>query len=263
VKFVDEYRGKEEAQTLIRAIRKTVTRPWNLMEICGGQTHTLIKAGIDRLLPEEVTLVHGPGCPVCVTPVELIDKAIIAIIGSLIGMLVYIWFRFKLQWGFAAVAALAHDTLITLALFSIFNQEMSLPVVAAFLTLVGYSVNDTVVVFDRIRENLASYKGKDIADTVNLSINQTLGRTVITSGLTWVVVLSLFLFGGAALRSFSFVLTIGVVVGTYSSIFVASPIVVNWQGYLDRRKERGGPPQQGTGGRKTNKTKKVRRSQTG
>jgi preprotein translocase subunit SecF len=190
---------------------------------------------------------------------ELIDKAIIAIIGSLLGMLAYIWFRFKLQWGFAAVAALGHDTLITLALFSIFGQEMSLPVVAAFLTLVGYSVNDTVVVFDRIRENLAGYKGKDLADTVNLSINQTLARTVITSGLTWIVVLSLFLFGGAALRSFSFVLTIGVVVGTYSSIYVASPIVVIWQGYLDRRKERR-TPRQGSGGRKT---KKVRRSQAG
>jgi preprotein translocase subunit SecF len=191
---------------------------------------------------------------------ELIDKAIIAIIGSLIGMLVYIWFRFKLQWGFAAVAALAHDTLITLGLFSIFNQEMSLPVVAAFLTLVGYSVNDTVVVFDRIRENLGSYRGKDLADTVNLSINQTLGRTVITSGLTWVVVLSLFLFGGAALRSFSFVLTIGVLVGTYSSIYVASPIVVMWQGYLDRRKESKAGGKQPSGDRRA---KKVRRSQTG
>ena len=187
---------------------------------------------------------------------ELIDKAIIAIIGSLIGMLVYIWFRFKLQWGFAAVAALGHDTLITLALFSILNQEMSLPVVAAFLTLVGYSVNDTVVVFDRIRENLAGFKGKDLAETVNLSINQTLARTVITSGLTWVVVLSLFLFGGTALRSFSFVLTIGVVVGTYSSIYVASPIVVIWQGYLDRRKDRNGP-NKGLGGRRA---KKVPRS---
>lgn len=191
---------------------------------------------------------------------ELIDKAIIAIIGSLIGMLVYIWFRFRLQWGFAAVAALAHDTLLTLGLFSIFNQEMSLPVVAAFLTLVGYSVNDTVVVFDRIRENLGSYRGKDLAETVNLSINQTLGRTVITSGLTWIVVLSLFLFGGTALRSFSFVLTIGVLVGTYSSIFVASPIVVIWQGYLDRRKDRVTGAQQPSGDRKA---KKVRRSKTG
>ena len=191
---------------------------------------------------------------------ELIDKAIIAVIGSLIGMLGYIWFRFKLQWGFAAVAALAHDTLITLGLFSIFDQEMSLPVVAAFLTLVGYSVNDTVVVFDRIRENLGSFRGRDLAETVNLSINQTLARTVITSGLTWIVVLSLFLFGGTALRSFSFVLTIGVVVGTYSSIFVASPIVVIWQGYLDRRNDRNTGAQQPSGDRKA---KKVRRSKTG
>jgi preprotein translocase subunit SecF len=191
---------------------------------------------------------------------ELIDKAIIAVIGSLIGMLIYIWIRFKLQWGFAAVAALAHDTLITLGLFSIFNQEMSLPVVAAFLTLVGYSVNDTVVVFDRIRENLANHRGKDLAGTVNLSLNQTLGRTVITSGLTWIVVLSLFLFGGTALRSFSFVLTIGVVVGTYSSIYVASPIVVIWQGFLDRRRERSTTKQPSGGARRS---KKVRRSQTG
>jgi len=190
---------------------------------------------------------------------ELVEKAIIAVIGSLIGMLIYIWIRFKLQWGFAAVLALAHDTLITLALFSLFNQEMSLSVVAAFLTLVGYSVNDTVVVFDRIRENVVNYRGKDIEDTVNLSINQTLSRTVITSGLTWIVVLSLFLFGGAALRSFSFVLTAGVVVGTYSSIYVASPIVVLWQGYLDRRKASSGAKQP-SGDRRA---KKSRRSQTG
>jgi preprotein translocase subunit SecF len=190
---------------------------------------------------------------------ELVEKAIGAIIGSLIGMLLYIWYRFKLQWGFAAVAALTHDTLVTLALFSIFKQEMSLPVVAAFLTLVGYSVNDTVVVFDRIRENLASYRGKDLADTVNMSINQTLSRTIITSGLTWVVVLSLFLFGGAALRPFSFVLTVGVVVGTYSSIYVASPIVVIWQSYLDKRRQRPSSSRPAT----ERRGKKVRRSSTG
>jgi preprotein translocase subunit SecF len=168
---------------------------------------------------------------------ELIDKAVIAIVGSLVGMLIYIWIRFQLQWGLAAVAALAHDTLITLGLFSVFNQEMSLPVVAAFLTLVGYSVNDTVVVFDRIRENLAGARKASLVETVNLSINQTLSRTIITSGLTWIVVLGLFLFGGAALRPFSFVLTVGVVVGTYSSIFVAAPIVVAWQAFRDKQRE--------------------------
>ena len=165
---------------------------------------------------------------------ELMRKALGAIIGSLIGMLVYIWIRFQLQWGFAAVIALAHDTLITLGLFSVFGKELSLPVVAAFLTLVGYSVNDTVVVFDRIRENLRLRAAKDLRSTVNLSINQTLSRTIITSGLTFVVVFGLLLFGGGALNAFAFVLSVGVVVGTYSSISIASPLLVLWKEYRER-----------------------------
>jgi preprotein translocase subunit SecF len=167
---------------------------------------------------------------------ELMNKALFAIIGSMLGMLVYIWIRFQLQWGFAAVVALGHDSLITLGLFSLFGQEMTLPVVAAFLTLVGYSVNDTVVVFDRIRENLRLRRGAGLENVVNLSINQTLSRTIITSGLTWIVVFSLYVFGGAALRPFSFVLSVGVVVGTYSSIYVASPFLVLWSQYVSKRK---------------------------
>lgn len=167
---------------------------------------------------------------------QLVQKTLYAIVGSLVGMLLYIWIRFQLQWGFAAVVALAHDTLITLGLFSIFNQEMSLPVVAAFLTLVGYSVNDTVVVFDRIRENLRTRGSESIEVTVNQSINQTLSRTIITSGLTWVVVLALLVFGGAALKPFAFVLSVGVVVGTYSSIYVASPFLVIWTEFLAKRR---------------------------
>jgi len=166
---------------------------------------------------------------------ELQRKAALAIVGSLIGMLIYIWVRFELQWGLAAVVALAHDTVITLGLFVLFRKEMSLPVVAAFLTLVGYSVNDTVVVFDRIRENLRKMAGRNLESVINLSINQTLSRTVITSGLTFVVVLALLLFGGEALNPFAFVLTVGVIVGTYSSIFIASPILVLWRQYIQRR----------------------------
>jgi preprotein translocase subunit SecF len=166
---------------------------------------------------------------------ELMDKARLAITLSLLMMLIYIWIRFQLQWGFAAVLALTHDTLITLGLFSLFQKEMSLPVVAAFLTLVGYSVNDTVVVFDRIRENLHTRAGSSLAETVNLSINQTLSRTVITSVLTWVVVFGLYVYGGAALNPFAFVLCVGVVVGTYSSIYIASPFLVLWKEFLDRR----------------------------
>jgi preprotein translocase subunit SecF len=167
---------------------------------------------------------------------ELMDKALWAVIGSLAGMLVYIWIRFQFQWGLAAVVALAHDTVITLGLFSLFGMEMSLPVVAAFLTLIGYSVNDTVVVFDRIRESTRT-KGSMMAftDLVNLSINRTLSRTIITSGLTWIVVLALFLFGGESLASFAFVLVVGTVVGTYSSIYIASPILVVWRSLVAGR----------------------------
>ena len=167
---------------------------------------------------------------------ELINKTFAAIVGSLIGMLLYIWIRFQLQWGFAAVVALTHDTLITLGLFALFKQEMSLAVVAAFLTLVGYSVNDTVVVFDRIRENLRNRGAESIKTTINRSINQTLSRTMITSGLTWIVVLALYVFGGTALRPFAFVLTVGVVVGTYSSIYIASPVLVLWSEFLAKRR---------------------------
>jgi preprotein translocase subunit SecF len=160
---------------------------------------------------------------------ELIQKALLAIVGSLVGMLIYIAIRFQVDMGIAAVAALLHDTLITLGLFSLFGKEMSLPVVAAFLTLIGYSVNDTVVIFDRVRENLKLRAGMDINAILNLSLNQTLSRTIITSLLTWLVVLALLFFGGEALNPFAFVLAIGIVIGSYSTIYIASPILVFWQ----------------------------------
>ena len=184
---------------------------------------------------------------------ELLNKAMFAIIGSLVGMLIYIWIRFQFQWGFAAVVALTHDTLITLGLFSLVDLEMSLPVVAAYLTLVGYSVNDTVVVFDRIRENLKSRTAPTLEALINTSINQTLSRTIITSGSTWIVVFGLYLFGGAALKPFAFVLSVGVLIGTYSSIYIASPILVLWKQFLERRE---------LGAAKARKAKKVRKRPT-
>jgi preprotein translocase subunit SecF len=144
-------------------------------------------------------------------------------------MLVYIWFRFELIYGVAAVIATFHDVIITLGIFSLLNKEITLTVIAALLTLVGYSMNDTIVVFDRIRENVRLKKREDFTGLVNRSINQTLSRTILTSGLTFLAVLSLFLFGGEVLRGFSLVLVVGVIVGTYSSIFIASPVVVFWQ----------------------------------
>ena len=150
---------------------------------------------------------------------ELLSKAGWAIFGSLLGMMIYIWIRFQIQWGLAAVVALAHDTIITLGLLSLFDKELSLPVVAAFLTLVGYSVNDTVVVFDRIRENIRAKGTANMVETINRSVNQTLSRTLITTGSTWVVVFGLFMFGGEALNPFAFVLTAGIVVGTLVHLY--------------------------------------------
>lgn len=167
---------------------------------------------------------------------ELVRKAIWAILGSLGGILVYLWVRFEFQWGLAAVIALVHDTIVTLGLFSVFQFEMSLPVVASFLTLIGYSVNDTVVIFDRVRENLRTRSGPtDYAALLNQSVNQTLSRTIITSLLTWFVCLALFFFGGEILRAFSFVLVVGVVVGSYSTIYVASPVLLWWRDWVASR----------------------------
>lgn len=175
---------------------------------------------------------------------ELIQKAVWAILGSLGGMLVYIWIRFEFQWGLAAIVALIHDAVITLGLFTIFGFEMSLPVVAAFLTLIGYSVNDTVVIFDRIRENRLARGGVvgSLPALINDSVNQTLSRTVLTSLLTWISCLSIFLFGGPALRDFSFVLVIGIIIGAYSTVYIASPILVVWQDWLLKRREADGKP---------------------
>jgi preprotein translocase subunit SecF len=162
-------------------------------------------------------------------------QAELATLYSLAGMLVYLWFRFELIYGVAAVVACFHDTIITVGAFSLFDREISLTVIAAILTLIGYSMNDTIVVFDRIRENLRLSRREPLADLVNRSINQTLSRTVLTSGLTFLTVLSLFLFGGEVLRGFSFALVVGILIGTYSSIAVAAPMLVAYQDWRARR----------------------------
>jgi preprotein translocase subunit SecF len=156
---------------------------------------------------------------------DLRNKASLAVLFSFGGMLVYIWFRFKLIYGIAAVIALIHDLAITIGLFALTNKEISLTVIAALLTLVGYSMNDSIVVFDRVRENLRLVRKESFLGIINLSINQTLSRTVITSGMTFLSVLALLVFGGEVLNGFSFALTVGIVIGTYSSIGIATPIV--------------------------------------
>ena len=183
---------------------------------------------------------------------QLRGQAIRAVLYSLAGMLIYLAFRFEWIYGVAAVITVFHDTLITVGAFSLTNKEISLTVIAAILTLVGYSNNDTIVVFDRIRENLKLMRREKLADIVNRSINQTLSRTVLTAGLTFLTVLSLYLFGGEVLHGFSFALVIGILIGTYSSIAIAAPILVAYQDWRGDRGKRaviaaGGDKRRSTG----------------
>jgi len=185
---------------------------------------------------------------------DLRNKAVLATLYALAGMLVYIAFRFEWIYGLGAVIAVFHDTIITLGLFSIFKEEISMTVIAALLTLVGYSMNDTIVIFDRIRENLKFNRREPLEKVMNNAINQTLSRTIMTSGLTFLTVIALFLFGGPVLHGFSFALLCGIIVGTYSSIFIASPIVLFWHNYADKRRPQRAPAvaaARGDVGRKT------------
>jgi preprotein translocase subunit SecF len=170
---------------------------------------------------------------------QLRKQAFLATIYSLAGMLVYLGFRFEWIYGVAAVVTVFHDTLITVGAFSLTKTDISLTVIAAILTLIGYSNNDTIVVFDRIRENIKLMRREKLADIVNRSINQTLSRTILTAGLTFLTVLALYLFGGEVLHGFSLALVIGILIGTYSSIAIAAPILVAYQ---DWRIEQGKRP---------------------
>ena len=154
---------------------------------------------------------------------ELLKSGVIAILMSLSAMMIYIWLRFEWQFSLGAIFALIHDVIITLGFFSILNLEINLSIVAAVLTIVGYSMNDTVVIFDRVRENLKKYSSKKINEITNLSINETLSRTIITSLTTLLALVSIFIFGGEILKGFSFAMILGVIFGTYSSIYIANP----------------------------------------
>ena len=160
---------------------------------------------------------------------ELKGKAFFAVFTAIIGILIYISIRFELKFAIGAIAALIHDVLITLGIFSILNYEISLAIIAAFLTIVGYSLNDTIVVFDRVRENMKLLKNIDQKTIFNKSINESLSRTIITSLTTFAVVFILYIAGGEVIRYFAFAMIVGVIVGTYSSIYVASPVVFLWQ----------------------------------
>jgi len=169
---------------------------------------------------------------------ELRQRGVLAVVGAIVGMMLYMWVRFQLRFAVGATMAVLHDVLITLGLFAWSDFEFNLTSVAAFLTLIGYSVNDTVVTFDRVRENLRKHRTADTVAMLNRSINQTLSRTVLTGGTTFAAALSLYFFGGDVLRGFAFVLAIGILVGTYSSIFIASPFALLWEKWFGGRRDR-------------------------
>ena len=186
----------------------------------------------DNKVVDSSTEIVGP-----IVGAELRRKAIQLTVWGLLFQLIYIAFRFGgAVWGFAATVAVFHDVLITLGLLDIFGYEITLNVIAALLTLVGYSVNDTIVIFDRVRENLKHRRKEPLAKIINDSVNQTLSRTIISSGTTFLTVLGLYLFGGEVLRGFGFTMVVGIIIGTYSTIYIAAPIVVWWDQY--RRKQR-------------------------
>ena len=160
---------------------------------------------------------------------DLRGKGLKAIFYAMLGILVYISWRFEFRFAVGAIIALVHDVLITLGAFSLFGKEIDLPIIAAFLAIIGYSLNDTIIVYDRIRENLGKHNKESFSFIVNRSINETLSRTLLTSGTTLLVVLALFVLGGGVIHNFAFAMLVGVMIGTYSSIFVASPILILWQ----------------------------------
>jgi len=166
---------------------------------------------------------------------DLREKGFKAILFAMIAILIYITLRFEFRFAVGAILALVHDVLITLGAFSIFGKEIDLPIIAAFLAIIGYSLNDTIIVYDRIRENMGKYAKEGFETIINRSINETLSRTILTSGTTLLVVVALFIFGGGVIHNFAFALLVGVIVGTYSSIFVASPLLIFWQDFKKGR----------------------------
>lgn len=198
------------------------------------QGRAQVRSALNSIGPEGTAYeILGTDAVNAVAGAQLRNKAIAATLAALVGILIYIAFRFEWTYGAAAVIAVFHDVLVTLGFFSIFQWEISLTVIAALLTLVGFSVNDTIVVFDRIRENRRLHRRESLYKVTNDSINQTLSRTTITNGLVFLSVLAMVIFGGEVLRGFSLALTVGVIFGTYSSVAVASPIMVWWEQRLE------------------------------
>jgi preprotein translocase subunit SecF len=223
------------AKSVLEVRRQTgVVRDWKQIEGAQGMTPEVMQTlkesaylGNYSVLSREVV---GP-----TVGAELRQRGILAVVMSMLAMLVYIWIRFELRFGIGAVIALVHDVLVTLGLYALLGYEFNLTTIAAFLTLVGYSVNDSVVVFDRVRETMRKSKKLPFEKLLNDSINQTLSRTILTASSVFLACIALFFLGGEVLRGFSFVMSVGVVVGTYSSVFVAASFALLWENMMQRR----------------------------
>lgn len=201
---------------------------------------------LSKMISGNLEMVYGEGM-VDIRRVEMVgpqvgkdlrQKGLLSILYAMVGILIYVAWRFELRYAVGAIVALLHDILITLGVFSLVGKEIDLPIIAAFLAIIGYSLNDTIVVYDRIRENYGKHKKQGFSTVINRSINETLSRTLLTSGTTLLVVLALFIFGGGVIHNFAFALLVGILVGTYSSIFVASPVLIFWDDYRSGGKKK-------------------------
>jgi preprotein translocase subunit SecF len=222
--IVQSYGDPALRQVMIRVPHVGAEQGTELSQTKQQVMDALNKGGVGAF-KESGTQIVGPA-----VGKELRDKALLATVFSLIGILLYLAFRFQFSFGVGAVVATIHDLLITMAFLAFFRYDMSLNVIAAILTMTGFSTNDTIVIFDRIRENLRGMRRDSLHDVINASINQTLGRTVITSGTALLTALALFFFGGEVLHGFAFTMVVGIITGTYSSIFIAAAIVSFWRG---------------------------------
>jgi len=222
--------GEKDAQEYLISMKKTTGELQGVEDtVKGALTDTF---GSDALEIRRVEMV-GPK-----VGKDLRRKGMLAVTFSILGMLIYIWWRFELRFGVGAIFCLIHDVCITLGALSLTNKPVDLPIIAALLTVVGYSVNDTIIISDRIRENLKKMGRGRLSDIVNKSINQTLSRTCITAGTTLMVVVALFFLGGEVIHDFAFTLLVGIVAGTYSSIFIASPLLIVWEKLFPKKKKR-------------------------
>ncbi|MDF1686928.1 MAG: protein translocase subunit SecF [Parvibaculaceae bacterium] len=210
---VQEFGGPSEVLIRIEQQNETAEQDQQVVEV--------VRAALGDGVDYRRTEVVGPK-----VSGELVEAGTLAVVLAVFLMLIYIWFRFEWQFSVGAVAALIHDVVLTIGIFSVLQLEFNLSIIAAILTIVGYSMNDTVVVYDRVRENLRKFKRMDLAELLNLSINETLSRTVMTSVTTLLALLALYIFGGEVIRGFTFAMIWGVLVGTYSSIFIAAPLLL-------------------------------------